>query len=75
MGADSSTVHAVPWTGRAVTRGGLFAMIGAPWARTPKARSSRWPDFAFGGACNGRGEPAVAPMVTIQFHAVARVGL
>ena len=25
-------------------------------------------DFAFGGACNGHGEPAVALTVTIQFH-------
>ena len=31
-------------------------------------------DFAFGGACNGHGEPAVALTVTIQFHAAARVG-
>src|SRR5262249_14996830 len=31
-------------------------------------------DFAFGGACNGYGHPAVALTVTIQFHAVARVG-
>lgn len=31
-------------------------------------------DFAFGGACNGHGEPAVALTVTIQFHAPARVG-
>jgi acyl-CoA thioesterase len=31
-------------------------------------------DFAFGGACNAHGDPAVALTVTIQFHAVARVG-
>jgi acyl-CoA thioesterase len=31
-------------------------------------------DFAFAGACNGHGEPAVALTVTIQFHAAARVG-
>jgi uncharacterized protein (TIGR00369 family) len=31
-------------------------------------------DFAFGGACNGHGEPAVALTVTIQFHTGARVG-
>ena len=31
-------------------------------------------DFAFGGACNAHGEPAVALTVTIQFHAPARVG-
>lgn len=31
-------------------------------------------DFAFGGACNGHGEPAVALTVTIQFHAAARIG-
>lgn len=31
-------------------------------------------DFAFGGACNGHGEPAVALTVTIQFHTAVRVG-
>jgi acyl-CoA thioesterase len=31
-------------------------------------------DFAFGGACNGHGDPAVALTVTIQFHSAARVG-
>jgi acyl-CoA thioesterase len=31
-------------------------------------------DFAFAGACNGHGEPAVALTVTIQFHAAVRVG-
>ena len=31
-------------------------------------------DFAFGGACNGHGEPAVALTVTIQFHAARRSG-
>ena len=31
-------------------------------------------DFAFGGACNGHGEPAVALTVTIQFHAAPRSG-
>ena len=31
-------------------------------------------DFAFGGACNGHGEAAVALTVTIQFHAATRVG-
>jgi acyl-CoA thioesterase len=31
-------------------------------------------DFAFGGACNAHGEPAVALTVTIQFHAAARGG-
>jgi acyl-CoA thioesterase len=31
-------------------------------------------DFAFGGACNGHGQAAVALTVTIQFHAAARVG-
>ena len=29
-------------------------------------------DFAFAGACNGHGEPAVALTVTIQFHGAAR---
>jgi acyl-CoA thioesterase len=31
-------------------------------------------DFAFGGACNGHGEPAIALTVTIQFHASPRSG-
>ena len=31
-------------------------------------------DFAFGGACNGHGEPAVALTVTIQFHAARGSG-
>jgi acyl-CoA thioesterase len=31
-------------------------------------------DFAFGGACNDHGEPAVALTVTIQFHAPVPVG-
>ena len=31
-------------------------------------------DFAFGGACNGHGEPSVALTVTIQFHAAPRSG-
>src|SRR5262245_665185 len=31
-------------------------------------------DFAFGGACNGHGESAVALTVTIQFHTAVRVG-
>lgn len=31
-------------------------------------------DFAFAGACNSHGEPAVALTVTIQFHTAARVG-
>ena len=31
-------------------------------------------DFAFGGACNGHGEPAVALTVTIQFHAAPGSG-
>jgi acyl-CoA thioesterase len=31
-------------------------------------------DFAFAGACNGHGEPAVALTVTIQFHAMPSVG-
>ena len=31
-------------------------------------------DFAFGGACNGHGQSAVALTVTIQFHAAARAG-
>ena len=31
-------------------------------------------DFAFGGACNGHGEPAVALTVTIQFHAAPQSG-
>jgi acyl-CoA thioesterase len=31
-------------------------------------------DFAFGGACNGHGVPAVALTVTIQFLAAARAG-
>ena len=31
-------------------------------------------DFAFGGACNGHGDPAVALTVTIQFLAAPRAG-
>jgi acyl-CoA thioesterase len=31
-------------------------------------------DFAFAGACNGHGEPAVALTVTIQFHAAVPAG-
>jgi acyl-CoA thioesterase len=31
-------------------------------------------DFAFAGACNAHGEPAVALTVTIQFHAAPQVG-
>jgi acyl-CoA thioesterase len=31
-------------------------------------------DYAFGGACNGHGEPAVALSVTIQFLAAATPG-
>ncbi|HEY7138952.1 MAG TPA: hotdog fold thioesterase [Methylomirabilota bacterium] len=31
-------------------------------------------DFAFGGACNGHGVPAVALTVTVQFLAAARAG-
>jgi acyl-CoA thioesterase len=31
-------------------------------------------DFAFAGACNSHGEPAVALTVTIQFHATVPVG-
>lgn len=31
-------------------------------------------DYAFGGACNAHGEPAVALSVTIQFLAVTRPG-
>jgi acyl-CoA thioesterase len=31
-------------------------------------------DFAFAGACNAHGEPAVALTVTIQFHAAVPVG-